>query len=286
MEAYVNFTQHALNFFGVVQLRGAEKKTNNFLSSLVIVTSITLIIQIFAHLVFNKDSLDEKLIGFTLSMARTQELSKLIALVSNRKKIRQSFDKLEEMFRDSNEECKKASDNFMEKMFRINLGMIKFYIFTGLLFLLKPIIVMSLVYFKTGEIVQTTPYPFWYPYEKVSYAYYLTYLFEIYVGMVIMTFPFATDQLFLLLVAFASNQFKSVGSSLLQAIKEKKENVIIKEEIKKFAETHNELIEICNFFSRMYSIPLFIHILTSTFIICLVEFMIVVSCNQKVFIRT
>lgn len=276
MEAYVNFTQHVLNVFGVVQLRGAEKKTNNLLSSFIILTSITLIIQTSAHLIFNEDSLDEKLIGFTLSMGRTQELTKLIALVCNRKEIRKSFNKLDKIFRDSNEECKKASDNYMQKMFRVNLALIKFYIFTASLFLIKPIIVLALVYFETGEIVQTTPYPFWYPYEKVSYAYYLTYLFEIYVGMVIIAFPFATDQLFLILVAFASNQFKSFGSSLLQAIEEKKNNITIEEEIKKFAATHNDLIEVCNFLSRMYSIPLFIHILTSTFIICLVEFLIVV----------
>lgn len=281
MEAYVNFTQHGLNFFGIVQLRGPERRTNKLLSSLVTVTSIAILIQSLVQLLLNEGSLDAKTLGLAMFTSRMQAPGKIIALVSNRSELRKCFNKLNEMIQNSNAESKKANDKYMRQMFRINLKIIKFYVFAVLLYLFKPMIVMAIAYLKTGEILQTTPYPFWYPFEQVSYAYYLTYLYEIYVGMVIMIFPFATDQLFLILVVLASNQFKSFGSELLRAIEEKQDNVKIKKEIKVFVETHNELIEICKFLNQMYSIPIFIHIITSTFTICMIEFIIAVGGLDK-----
>lgn len=200
MDDYVNFTQRVLNLFGVVQLSGPEKKTNRLLTSLVITLSITSLVQTLIQLLFNEGTLYEKTLGLAMLISRTQSVGKLIALASNRK----TFNKLDEMFRNSDAECKKANDIFMRKMFKINIGIITFYVFNAMLYLLKPMIIMTLAYLKTGEIVQSTPYPFWYPFEKVSYTYYLTYLYEVYVGLIIMVYPFATDQLFLILVALCS----------------------------------------------------------------------------------
>lgn len=277
MKAYIETTQLMLNIMGVLQLKGNNKKSNKILNFIVIVTSIVMLGQMMANMLINSGSLDEKTLLFIMFLFWMQSLGKLITLIANRDRLKKIFQYLEALMQNLNPNQDNKSRIFMRRMYKVNLGMIKLNILTAVLFLSKPIIVMLLIYFKTGEIVlDSTPYQFWYPFEKVSYKYYLTYLYEIYAGVIISVFPFATDQFFLILIALLSTQFKSFGNNLFKAIEEKKDNITIKKEIKKFVETHNELIEIGNFLNRMYSIPLFIHILTATFIICMVEFMVVV----------
>lgn len=281
MKAYIELTQFFLNAFGVVQLRGNESKSNLFFNIVVIGSSAALLVQMFLSLLFNQGMLDEKTLGLVMFVFWFQALVKLISLISNRNKLRETFQYLDRMMLNLNAQQESKSKIFIRRMYKVNLAMIRYNVVTVALFLTKPVFGSIQNYSKTGEYLTITPYSFWYPFEKSSWAYYIVYLYEVYAGVLITSFPFATDQLYLILVTLTATQFKAFGTNLLQSIETRLANDVVKVEIKNFVETHYKLIEICNFFNRMYSIPVFIHILTATLIICLVEFMVVVSDAVK-----
>lgn len=142
MEAYIKFTQIFLSGFGILQLRGKQRKFNKIFNTSALVTSACAIVQTFVYLVLGQGDLSDKSLGLIMCAFLIQSFGKLLALTSNREKLRELFDLLDDMHREMDAVDKVETERFVKKMLRTNVAMVRFYIFTVTLFMIKPIVLM------------------------------------------------------------------------------------------------------------------------------------------------
>lgn len=208
--------------------------------------------------------------------------SKLLLIYMERKKFNFIIEELRDFFPKT---CiEQYKDKIVLYMKRTN-NLLKLFIIINVLliwaFNLLPLGDTILTYIQTKKWTPQLPFHFWYPYDEYQNGLYeFSYIFQIWNSSNASSASIAVNVLFCTLGAHIYFHFKKIQNLIIcmKIERGKYEDFISIHEI---IEKHQRLIQMSFQFNSIYSLPLFFNFLSSSVIICLSGFMVLVSCMIK-----
>lgn len=207
-----------------------------------------------------------------------QSLIKNLTVVINQKKLSSLRNRLNILFETFDNDEKTKSLIYLRRIRNICYKLFVWAMIVIWSINLLPLITMFYSYVVGSKVVRSFPYQMWYPFYSFSY-YFSVYFYNLYVGQIFMISQIIMDHYFVLIVFDLVAHFDQLGEKFQIVINEASEETSVenRKRFKTLIENHAALIDISDELNKVYGIALLVLVLTSSFIVAVVGFIITVS---------
>lgn len=208
----------------------------------------------------------------------SQGVFKLVTVVFKNDHLLSIINRLNKMFLEMDENEKKSSSEFLQKMSNFC-----YYIFTMQmtcvwLFNFLPLISMFIAFIRGTEIKMIYPHAFWWPFDPIA-NYVPLLVCDMYLGHLMMAVQNIFDLYFVLIVADFATHFQRLGERIKKVIDDAEIETaeVTREKLHECLKSHNKLNQLFDEFNGIIEYCLLVQMLSSSIIVCFVGIIIIVS---------